>query len=140
MTVIFIIIGILFLVLLGWTWNNLGSIEKPTKVACIIGGIVFVYIITFIIYNISKMGITYESKEAMRLIQTVFVMLFTIINGYIILPFTFKKLDKINNKDIEKDEIKSSIVIVVIIIIILGILESSYFGNLQDSILNMMNK
>ena len=73
---------ILLLVLLGWTWHNLGTIEKKTKVICIVSGLVIVYIITFIIFSISKIGINYESKEVMKTVQTIFVILFTIINGY----------------------------------------------------------
>ena len=46
-----LIVIILLLVLFGWTWHSLGSIEKTTKIACIIGGLVVVYIITFIIYR-----------------------------------------------------------------------------------------
>ena len=137
--IIISIIVILFLVLLAWTWNSLGNIEKSTKCACIVGGLVVVYIITFIIYNISKIGITYENKEAMRLIQTVFVSLFTIINGYIILPYVFKKLEQINNEEIEKEKLKKSIIILLIIILIVGIFESSYLGNIQQGILSMMN-
>ena len=62
--VIILIVVILFLVLLRWMWHSLGNIEKSTKCACIVGGLVIVYIITFIIYNISKIGITYENKES----------------------------------------------------------------------------
>ena len=135
-----LIVIILLLVLLGWTWHSLGNIEKPTKIACIIGGLVVVYIITIVIYNISKMGIVYENKEAMKLIQNVFVSLFTIINGYIILPFIFRKLDQINNEELEKEQLKKSIIILVIILLILGIFESSYLGNIQQGILSMINK
>lgn len=138
--VIISIIVISFLVLLGWTWHSLGSIEKPTKCACIVGGLILVYIMTFIIYNISKIGITYENKEAMKLIQTVFVSLFTIINGYIILPYVFRKLDQINNDEIEKQKLNRSIIILLIIILIVGIFECSYLGNIQQGILNMVNK
>ena len=138
--VIISIIVILLLILLGWTWHNLGSIEKPTKCACIVGGLIVVYIITFIIYNISKIGISYENKEAMKLIQTVFVSLFTIINGYIILPYVFKKLDQINNDEIEKQKLNRSIIILLIIILIVCIFECSYFGNIQQGIINMVNK
>ena len=134
-----LIVIILLLVLLGWTWHSLGNIEKPTKIACIIGGILIVYIITLVIYNISKMGIVYENKEAMKLIQNVFVSLFTIINGYIILPFVFRKLDQINNEELEKEQLKKSIIILVIILLILGIFESSYLGNIQQGILSMMS-
>ena len=142
MTVVIIslIVIILLLVLFGWTWHSLGSIEKPTKVACIIGGIVVVAIITLVIYNISKIGIVYENKEAMKLVQNVFVALFTIINGYIILPFVFRKLDQINNDEIEKEKLIRSIIILAIIILIVGIFESSYLGSIQQGILSMMNK
>ena len=131
---------ILLLVLLGWTWHSLGNIEKPTKIACIIGGLVVVYIITLVIYNISKIGIVYENKEAMKLIQNVFVSLFTIINSYIILPYVFRKLDQINNEEIEKEQLKKSIIILVIIILAMGIFESSYLGSIQQEILSMMSK
>ena len=131
---------ILLLVLLGWTWHSLGNIEKPTKIACIIGGLVVVYIITLVIYNISKIGIVYENKEAMKLIQNVFVSLFTIINSYIILPYVFRKLDQINNEEIEKEQLKKSIIILVIIILVMGIFESSYLGSIQQEILSMMSK
>ena len=131
---------ILLLVLLGWTWHSLGNIEQPTKIACIIGGLVVVYIITLVIYNISKIGIVYENKEAMKLIQNVFVSLFTIINSYIILPYVFRKLDQINNEEIEKEQLKKSIIILVIIILVMGIFESSYLGSIQQEILSMMSK
>ena len=136
--VIGLIVIILFLVLIGWTWHSLGNIEKTTKCICIVGGIVIVYIITLIIYNISKIGITYENKETMKLIQNVYVSLFTIINGYIILPYVFKKLDQINNDEIEKESLKKSVLILLIIILILGVFESSYLGNVQQGILSMM--
>ena len=135
-----LIVIILLLVLFGWTWHSLGSIEKTTKIACIIGGLVVVFIITFVVYNISKIGITYENKEAMKLIRNVFVSLFTIVNSYVILPYSFRKLDQINNDEIEKEHLIKSIIILAIIILILGIFESSYLGSIQQGILSMMSK
>ena len=81
MAVILIIIAILFLVLLGWSWNSLGSIDKKEKIKYIIIGLVLTYLLTFIIYAISKIGIQYDNKEAMKIIRTVFVLLFAIVNG-----------------------------------------------------------
>ena len=78
MTVFVTIMIVLFLVLIGWTWSSLGNIETKTKIICMVCGIIATYIITFIIYNISKIGITYENQEAMKTIRTVFVILFTI--------------------------------------------------------------
>lgn len=140
MTVILIIILILLLVLLSWSWHSLGDIEKKTKVAIIVGGLVIVYLITFVIFSISKIGIDYKNKDAMKLMQTIFVMLFTIVNGYVILPYVFKKLNQINNEEIEKEKIIRSLIILAIIFIIIAIFEVSYLGNMQNGILEMMKK
>lgn len=137
MAVILIIIAILFLVLLGWSWNSLGNIDKKEKIKYIIIGLVLTYLLTFIIYAISKIGIQYDNKEAMKIIRTVFVLLFAIVNGYILLPYSFKKIEKIKSKEIEEEKLKRSIIILLIIIVILLIFESIYLGNLQQGILKM---
>ena len=137
MAVILIIIAILFLVLLGWSWNSLGCIDKKEKIKYIIIGLVLTYLLTFIIYAISKIGIQYDNKEAMKMIRTVFVLLFAIVNGYILLPYSFKKIEKIKNEEIEEEKLKRSIIILLIIIVILLIFESIYLGNLQQGILKM---
>lgn len=140
MTAILIIILVLFLVLIGWMWNSLGSIEKKTKIVCIVVGFIIVYIITFIIYNVSKIGINYEDKAVMQVIRNVFVLLFTIVNGYIILPYIFKKLEQINNDELEKEKLIRSIIVVIIIMVVLSIFEIKYLGNMQQGIIKMMNK
>ena len=140
MAVFITIMIVLFLVLIGWAWTSLGSIETKTKIICMICGITAVYIITFIIYNISKIGITYENQQVMKTIRNVFVILFTIINGYITLPYTFKKLEQIDNEEMDKETLTKSIIILLIIIVILAIFEVLYLGNSQQTILNMIKK
>ena len=138
-----IIIGILvllFLVLIGWSWNSLESIDKKKKIITIVVGVGVVYIFTLIIYAISKNGITYENKEAMKTIQNVFVFLFTTVNGYIILPYIFKKINQIKEQEIEKENFKKSIVIIGIIMIILTIFEINYFSNIQEQIISNQAK
>ena len=136
MTIIFIIFAILFIILLRWTWHSLGEIEKNTKVKSIIIGVIIIYIITLIVYLISKIGITYENKEAGNMLQTVFVILFTSINGYIILPYAFKKLNQINNDEINKEKFKKSFIKLSVIIIVLCVIEIFYFKGIQQGILN----
>lgn len=138
MALIIGIIIILLLVLLGWTWHNLGTIENKTKVICIVVGLVIVYIITFVIFSISKIGINYEDKEVLKTVQTIFVILFTIINGYILLPYIFKKLEQIDNDEIKKEKLIKGIVILVILFIFVAIFEVSYLGKIQIGILNMI--
>lgn len=139
-TVIIVGIIILSLVLLGWTWVSLGNIEKQKKILYIICGIFITWIITFIIYNISKIGIVYENQEIMKTIRKVFVLVFTIINGYVLLPYTFKIFDKINNEEIKKEQIKKKLIIMLIIFIIISIFEVQYLASLQMGTLQMITK
>ena len=76
----------------------------------------------------------------MKLVQTIFVVLFTIINGYILLPYIFKKLEQIDNDEIEKEKLIKGIVILLILFILVAIFEVSYLGSIQSGILNMINK
>ena len=140
MPIIMGILVLLFLVLIAWSWNSLGNVDKNKKVINIIVGVIVVYLFTLIIYSISKSGINYENKEAMKTIQNVFVFLFTTVNGYIILPYIFKKINQVKSKEIEKENLKKSIVIIGIIMIILTIFEINYFSNIQQQIISNQAK
>lgn len=135
MAVILIVIIILLLVLLGWTWSSLGNIENKTKIICMIVGFVSTYIITLIIYKIAQTGIIFENPEVKRIIQNVFVLIFAIVNGYIILPYTFRKIEKIHNEEIEINQARRSIIILSAIILILIIFENLYLKNIIQGVL-----
>lgn len=137
MTIIFIIMAVMFVILLTWSWHSLGKIENKTKITTIIVGILIVYIITWIVFTISKAGIVYENDEGINLIRTVFVLLFTIVNGYIVLPYIFRKLEQIDREEIKKEKLKKSIFIISIVTIVLVVLEIGYFKNVQNGILSM---
>ena len=143
-TIIIIIILILFLVLIGWTWNSLGNIEKNKKMLYIIVGLIISWIITFIIYKLSQIGINYESQEVMKSMQSIYVTLFTIVNGYIILPFTFRTIEQINENEIDKQRFQKRAIIFLIILILIGIFECKYLANIQidtiELIKNLKNK
>lgn len=130
----------MFLVLLGWTWSSLEDIEKTKKIEYIIVGFVVVYIITIIIYQISKIGISYENREIMKAIQNILVLVFSIVNGYILLPYIFKKIVQIQNDEIDDKKFKKSIVILIAVIIILTIIESNYLANAQNETLQIIDR
>lgn len=140
MPVIISIIIVMFLVLLGWTWSSLEDIEKTKKIEYIIVGFVVVYIITIIIYQISKIGISYENREIMKAIQNILVLVFSIVNGYILLPYIFKKIVQIQNDEIDDKKFKKSIVILIAVIIILTIIESNYLANAQNETLQIIDR
>ena len=62
MVLIISIIIAIYVLLIAWVWNNLGTIDKTKKVLIILVGTVVVYLITLIVFNISKSGINYEEK------------------------------------------------------------------------------
>ena len=140
MAIILMIMLVLFLVLIGWMWNSLGSIEKRVKFVCMIVGVVIVYLLTFVIFNISKIGIYYDDMAVMRFIRNVFVALFTIINGYVLLPYVFKKLEQINNDELERDKLIRCVVILLIVVVLLIVFESMYFGDVQQGIIKLIRK
>ena len=120
MPIIITIMIAMFLILISWTWHNLGDIEKIKKTITMIVLFVLIYIVTLIVFNISKSDILYNSKEAMENVKTILVLLFTMVNGLIIMPFIAKILNKISCNDIDyKDAKKSFLVIFILFIIVI---------------------
>ena len=91
MPVIITFVIAMFLILLSWTWHNLGNIPQNTKIGTIAISLVIIAFITFLIFNISKNGVQYDSEESMNSVRNVLVLVFTIINGLIIMYIFVKK-------------------------------------------------
>ena len=103
MPLIIIIIMAIYLVLIAWTWQSLGNIDKMKRVVLILIGIILSYIITLIVFNLSKSGIDYGNISTKDMMKTLLISTFTGINGIIILPYISKLLSKINDGEIDKD-------------------------------------
>ena len=139
MPVIICIIIAMFLVLVGWSWNNLGSIEKYKKIIYMIIGFIIVYGITALIYQISKSGINYENQQVMETIQNTLMSVFFTVNGYILLPHLFKKIDQLQNDEISTTTFQKTIIIFIVILAVLIFIESKYLANIQNGILQIGN-
>ena len=139
MTVIVCIIIAFAVILVAWMWHNLGDIEKSKKVTYIVGALIIMYFLTFIIYNLSKIGIKYDNKEAMKTIRTIYVSIFTLINSALIFPHLFKKVDQLNNEEIKPKDLRLTIERLSILIIIIFVFEFFYLGNIQKGIINIKN-
>ena len=140
MPIIITIMIAMFLILISWTWHNLGDIEKIQKIITMIVLFVLIYIVTLIVFNISKSDILYNSKEAMENVKTILVLLFTMVNGLIIMPFIAKILNKISCNDIDYNDAKKSFLVIFIVFIIVIIFECGYLKDIQNGILNVYNK
>ena len=140
MPVIITLIIAIFLILISWTWHNLGNIDKSKKIITIIITLIILSIITFIIFNISKSEIPYNSEEEMESVRNVLVFVFTLINGLITMPAIAKMLRRIDENDIEKDEASKKFILILVIFIIIIIFECGYLKNIQQEILNIYTK
>ena len=97
------------------------------------------YIITLIVFQISKSGVVYQKVEMQKDIQNILVMIFTGINGIIVMPQIARMLDKINEGETEKNVLTKTLVILAIIFIICLILENGYMKDIQKGILGIYN-
>ncbi len=128
---------VIYFVLIAWTWQSLGFIEKNKKIAFILIGIIIMYGITWIIYQITKVGVEYPNIEIQRSIQNVLVSIFTGINGMIILPQMGRMLDKINEDEMKKEEFIKKLIILMIVFVISVIIEMGYMKDTQQGIVKI---
>ena len=136
MFIIYCIIIILFAVLFLWTWNNTKDFEDNTKKTKFLGiGILALFIITFIIFLFSKIGLTYPNKEILKQIRRISILLCVPINGYLSLPHVAKIKSDIETNAIDDEKIKKRIIILSIIIIIAVIFEIFYLKDFQRGII-----
>ncbi len=136
---LFIVIAaiIIYFILIAWTWKSLGFIEKTKKVAFILIGIILMYGITWLIFQIAKSGITYHNIAMQSDVQNILVAIFTGINGIIVLPQIGKMLEKVNENEIEKEQLVRRVGILMVIFILCLIFESGYMKDTQEGILKI---
>lgn len=139
MLVIIVIITILFFILIKWTWHNLGNITKGKKILYIAIGILIMYLITLIIFNISKKQIQYNSQEIMIHVKNLLVLVFTSINGLIFMPYISKFIYKFEKNNINITTLKINIIIILTIFILCLVIECNYLKNIQKEIIDIYN-
>lgn len=137
MALIIIIVIILYVLSTIWAWNSLGDIEKPQKIAVIVIGVLITYIITAIVFAISKSGINYQEIMGESEIRRIIVMIFTGVNLLILLPYISKQLYKIHEGEIEQKDFLRKMAILAVIFIICMWIECGYMKNTQNGILKI---
>ncbi len=137
MTLIIVITIAIYLLLFAWTWHSLGFIEKPKKIGIILALTLVIYVITLAIFQIAKAGIAYEKIEIQKSVQNVIVPIFTAINGMIVMPQIGKLLDKLNEDEIKKEEIKKRAILILTIFMVCLVFETGYMKDTQRGILKM---
>ncbi len=135
---IILIMIIIYLVVLAWTWNNLEDLEKHKKIIIIGIGLLIVFIITNIIFAISKAGINYQNAEIQKDVGNIMIALFTGVNA-LILPLLFKNILKMRNGEMEETIFKTKMGVGVIVFLLIMCLECGYIKDIQKGILEIYN-
>ncbi|MBO4292962.1 MAG: hypothetical protein J5881_01025 [Clostridia bacterium] len=139
MPVIVTLVIAMFLILLSWTWHNMGEVESKTKIGTIVFSLIVVLCVTLVLFNISKNGVNYNSEESMNYVRNVLVLVFTIINGLIIIPPFAKTIGRVHNKEVSKEQATRHMGFLIIIFVIALIIECSYLKSVQQGILDIYN-
>ena len=134
----FIIIGIIiiYLLVIAWSWNSLEETETPKKLLVIFAGIVAVFLITQIVFSMSKSGVNYENNDMEKSVGQVIVLLFTGVNSLVI-PFIARTFKKKENEEIEDNVFKVRMIIICVIFLICLFLECGYMTDTQEGILRV---
>lgn len=134
----FIIIGIIiiYLLVIAWSWNSLEDTEKPKKLLVIFAGIVAVFLITQIVFLMSKSGVNYENNNIEKSVGQVIVLLFTGLNSLVI-PFITRTFKKKENEEIDDNVFKVRMIIICVIFLICLFLECGYMTDTQEGILRV---
>ena len=138
MALIITITLIIYFINIAWTWKSLGEIEKTQKVVFIILGLLGLFIITLITFNISAKNIQYIHQGG-NITRNILVSIFTGINGIIVMPQLAKILEKIKNGNLEKNHIRNRIILLIAILIICLIFECGYMENTLQGIVNIQH-
>ena len=136
MTFVIIVIIILYLVVIAWSWSSLEDTEKPKKLLIIFAGIVVVFLITQMVFSISKDGVTYERLDIEKSVRQLIVLLFTGLNS-LVLPFLSKNFKRRENGEIEANVFKVRMIIILVVFLICLFLECGYMTSIQEGILKV---
>ena len=117
MPVVIALIIVIFFVFISWTWHNLGSIDRTRKVLILIISLIVLFIITFILFNISKQDVSYNNEQEMTDVRNVLVVLFTFINALIVMPIVAKTISKLRENEITIEQAKKRFIVILIVLI-----------------------
>lgn len=138
--IMYLMIIVLFVVLLFWTWNNSKDFqENKAKIKFILIGLISLSMVTFILFNLSKIGIDYPNEDIMKEIRKIALLLFIPINGFLTLPHIASIKTEIQLGAKEEEKIKRKIILIAIVWILAIIIETIYLKDFQKGIIQIIN-
>jgi len=138
-TMICLVIVILFLVFLFWTWNNTRYFDNVlAKILFVIIGTLSIALITYIIFLISTSNIYYMNNKIYSILRNVILLVFIPINGFLTLPRIANMIGKIKKDEITGKKLKKYMILFIIITIIVIVIEVYYFKGIQNRIMQII--
>lgn len=131
-----LIIIVIYLISIAAIWTSLENEGKTKKISIIIIGILAMFLITNIIFNISKSTINYENIELQKNMRQIILWLFTGLNS-LFLPVTIRNIVKTKNGEQGENALKVKILVLAIIFILVMILECGYIKDIQEKTINI---
>ncbi len=131
-----LIIIVIYLISIAAIWTSLENEGKTKKISIIIIGILTMFLITNIIFNISKSTINYENIELQKNMRQIILWLFTGLNS-LFLPVTIRNIVKTKNGEQDENALKVKILVLAIIFILVMILECGYIKDIQEKTINI---
>lgn len=131
-----LIIIVIYLISIAAIWTSLENEGKTKKISIIIIGILAMFLITNIIFNISKSTINYENIELQKNMRQIILWLFTGLNS-LFLPVTIRNIVKTKNGEQDENALKVKILVLTIIFILVMILECGYIKDIQEKTINI---
>lgn len=140
MTTINLIIFILFVVYIIWTWNSTKEFETTLmRISYIAIGTIFIAIITWLLFVISKIGVEYPKEEMIGQVRKIVLLVFIPINGFIVLTQCSSIFSQVRSGIVSKEDLSKKIKIRLVILAMLIIFEVIYFKHIQYGIINVIN-
>jgi len=140
MSPIYFIVFLLFVVYIVWTWNSTKEFEdQKIRIAYLIVGTLFIAMVTLIIFLVSKIGVNYPKKEMVGQVQKIVLLVFTPINGFLVLTQFSSVFQQIRSGMVSKEKMNKKIKTLLIVFTILIIIECIYFKNVQYGIIKIIN-
>lgn len=136
MLLITIFIIILNIVAIALVYYCLENMEKKEKIIFIGAGIAVIYILTSFVYWISTQNV--EIKEVSEMGKNLITLLFVPVNAIIVLPLLAKSYRKYSAGKLKADKFRNRVIVLTIILAILLIMECTYFKDIQNSVVNMI--
>ena len=138
MLLILFFILVLNITAIALTYYCLSDMDKRERFLFIAIGIAIIYVLTSLVYWISTKDIAL--KEVSETGKNLITFLFVPINAIVVLPILAKSYAKNKMGNLKADKLKNRGTVLAIILVILLIIECSYFKDIQNKVVTMIEE